>query len=230
MKVKSNRKLEKGKPIQYILNKAWFYNCFYYVDERVLIPRPETEELVDLILKENSQERINILDIGTGSGCIPISLKKNRSHWNVHALDVSEKALEVAEINLKLLNCTVGLKHFDILSGTPNYEEKFDIIVSNPPYIAKKEIDSMQDQVIDFEPHLALFVSDSEPFLFYKKISKQANAMLCKGGKLYFEINQLYGNEICEIMKQNGFDNIKIIKDINQNDRIVCGVLTANRQ
>ena len=217
--------LATGKPIQQILQKAWFYQDEYFVNEHVLIPRPETEELVELIKNENTSPNITILDIGTGSGCIPLTLKKLKPSWEIHALDVSVKALEVASINAQRLNRKIHFHHHDILSDEFKPNQKFDIIVSNPPYITKSESPSLQKQVIEFEPHLALFVENDNPFLFYDKITEFAKQHLNPNGKLYFEINQKYGAAIQTLLIENNFFDVRILKDINKNERMVRGVL-----
>jgi len=217
--------LSTGKPIQQLLQKAWFYQDEYFVNEHVLIPRPETEELVELIKVENTSNHLSVLDIGTGSGCIPLALKKNKPNWDIHALDVSEKALEVANMNAQRLNRKIHFHRYDILVSEVDIERKFDIIVSNPPYISKIETHSLQQQVVDFEPHLALFVEDENPFLFYEKIILFAKKHLNQNGKLYFEINQKYGAEIKTLLQKNNFIDVRILKDINQNDRMVSGML-----
>jgi release factor glutamine methyltransferase len=217
--------LSTGKPIQQILQKAWFYKDEYFINEHVLIPGPETEELVDLIINENTNANLSLLDIGTGSGCIPLAIKKLKPKWEIHAIDVSLKALEVASKNAKLLNREINFFHHDILTDLLDKNQKFDIIVSNPPYITKRESSTLQKQVVDFEPHLALFVENENPFLFYEKIILFAKKHLNQNGKLYFEINQKYGAEIKTLLQKNNFSDVRILKDINQNDRIVCGVL-----
>ena len=218
--------LSTGKPIQQILQKAWFYKDEYFINEHVLIPRSETEELVDLIINENINAKLSLLDIGTGSGCIPLAIKKLKPQWEIHAIDISLKALEVASKNAKLLNREINFFHHDILTDLLDKNQKFDIIVSNPPYINKIETHTLQKQVVDFEPHLALFVENENPFLFYEKIILFAKKHLNQNGKLYFEINQKYGTEIKTLLQKNNFSDVRILKDINQNDRIVCGVLS----
>ena len=217
--------LATGKPIQQILQKAWFYQDEYFVNEHVLIPRPETEELVELIKNENTSPNITLLDIGTGSGCIPLALKKLKPSWEIHALDVSLQALDVASLNAQRLNRKIHFHHHDILSDKFKPNQKFDIIVSNPPYITKSESPSLQKQVIEFEPHLALFVENDNPFLFYDKITEFAKQHLNPNGKLYFEINQKYGAAIQTLLIENNFGEVIILKDINQNERMVSGVL-----
>jgi release factor glutamine methyltransferase len=216
--------LTTGKPIQQLLQKAWFYQDEYFINEHVLIPRPETEELVELIKVENTSNHLSLLDIGTGSGCIPLALKKNKPNWDIYALDVSEKALEVANMNAQRLNRKIHFHRYDILVSELDIERKFDIIVSNPPYISKIETQTLQQQVVDFEPHLALFVEDENPFLFYEKIILFAKQHLNQKGKLYFEINQKYGAEIKTLLQKNNFSDVRILKDINQNDRMAVGI------
>lgn len=213
--------LATKKPIQYVLNEAWFYGEKYFVNENVLIPRPETEELVELICNENKLTALTLLDIGTGSGCIPISIKKKKSDWNVHAIDVSKAALEVARKNSADLKTPISFYEIDILKTQSIENLTFDIIVSNPPYIAKNEAHTMNDNVLEFEPHLALFVENNVPLLFYKVISDFAQANLNQGGKLYFEINQRLGKEVIELLERKGFSNVLLHKDLSGNDRMV---------
>lgn len=213
--------LATKKPIQYILNEAWFYGEKYFVNENVLIPRPETEELVELICNDNKQNSLTILDIGTGSGCIPISIKKKKSDWNVHAVDVSKDALEVAKKNSSDLKASVTFYESDILKTRSIEKVKFDIIISNPPYIAKNEAHTMNDTVLQYEPHLALFVENNDPLLFYKVIADFALTNLNSSGKLYFEINQRLGKEVIELLEKKGFSIVTLHKDLSGNDRMI---------
>jgi release factor glutamine methyltransferase len=217
--------LKKYKPIQYILGEADFYKLKLKVNEHVLIPRPETEELVDLIIKENkSTKSLSILDIGTGSGCIPIALKKNIPSAIVSAIDISEEALKIAKENAILNGVVVDFFQQNIL--TPDFSlpiSAFDIIVSNPPYICISEKESMQQNVLDFEPHLALFVYDSDPLLFYKAIADFALKNLRPNGKIYFEINQTLGSETKYMLENKGFKNVELLKDLSNNNRILRG-------
>lgn len=219
--------LKQNKPIQYILGKADFYGLKFLVNKHVLIPRPETEELVDLIIKEpGTSLPTSILDIGTGSGCIPIALKKNIPKAFIYALDVSLAALAVAKQNATMNNVHVDFFQFDILSGKfplPDREIKFDIIVSNPPYICNSEKEQMQKNVLDYEPHIALFVCDNDPLLFYKIIADFALKHLKQNGKLYFEINRAFGLETKLMLENKGFKNVLLIKDLNNNNRILQG-------
>lgn len=215
--------LKKQKPIQYILGETEFYGLPFLVNKDVLIPRPETEELVELILAESRKskvESLRILDIGTGSGCIPISLKKNLPDAKVFAVDVSENALEVAKENAKLNSVEVNFIKINILE-TEDLDQQFDIIVSNPPYVRMLEKEEIKPNVLEFEPHLALFVEDNDPLLFYRKIAQLAKKNLNENGKLYFEINQYLGKETVGLLESLGFTNIKLLKDIYGNDRMI---------
>jgi release factor glutamine methyltransferase len=223
-----NAILEKLKiqiPIQYIIGTTHFYGLEFIVDENVLIPRPETEELVDWIVKLNSKlskkKNLKILDIGTGSGCIAISLAKNIPNSEVFAIDVSEKALAIAEKNAILNKVPVTFLHKNILE-TKNLSRKFDIIVSNPPYVRNLEKAEIKPNVLDNEPHLALFVPDNDPLIFYKKIAELAAANLNPNGQLFFEINQYLGKETQELLESIGLKNIELRKDIYGNDRMIA--------
>jgi release factor glutamine methyltransferase len=221
--------LKKQKPIQYILGVTEFYGLPFLVNENVLIPRPETEELVDLIITNESREnreegKVSILDIGTGSGCIAISLAKNLSNAEVFAIDVSEEALEVAKKNAVLNNVDVTFHLKDILK-VDNLEQQFDTIVSNPPYVRNLEKAAINSNVLDYEPHLALFVADNEALLFYRKITQLAKLHLKPKGKLYFEINQYLGKETIALVESFGFKNVILHKDIYGNDRMIAALL-----
>ncbi len=225
--------LKTYKPIQYILGETEFYGLPFLVNENVLIPRPETEELVELILVESRKskvESLRILDIGTGSGCIPVSLKKNLPSAEVFAIDVSSNALEVAQKNADINGVEVGFMLTDILQvqdltklQTPNFQLPtfFNIIVSNPPYVRNLEKKEIKPNVLNYEPHLALFVEDNAALLFYRKITQLAKKHLAENGKLYFEINQYLGKETAALVESYGFKNVQLIKDIYGNDRIV---------
>ena len=219
--------LKQELPIQYILGKTNFYGLEFLVNPNVLIPRPETEELVDWIIKTNSNgnlSTINILDIGTGSGCIAISLAKNISEAQVFALDISEKALATAKENAKKNQVAVAFIQKNILTTT-DLEMQFDIIVSNPPYVRNLEKTEIKNNVLANEPHLALFVEDNDALLFYKKIAELATKNLSPQGKLFFEINQYLGKETVELLSDLGFQNIALRQDIYGNDRmIVCNL------
>ena len=213
-------RLQKFEPIQYILGETEFYGLPFVVNENVLIPRPETEELVELILKENKTDQPRILDIGTGSGCIAISLKKYFPKSIVEGWDISKGALEVANLNSKNNSANVLFTQVDILGEYPN-QLTFDIIVSNPPYVLDSEKSEMHTNVLKYEPHTALFVADSNPLLFYNRIADVSTQLLTNGGKLYFEINRMKGQETIKMLEDKGFSAIKLIKDISGNDRIV---------
>lgn len=218
------KKLKNFVPIQYILGETEFYGLPFYVNESVLIPRPETEELVDWISKENNKSAgLHILDIGTGSGCIVISLKHEFTHSKVDAFDISEKALETAQSNAILNNLEVNFAQVDILNA-PVSTTKWDIIVSNPPYITEQEKVDMLPNVLDHEPHLALFVPDNDPLLFYRKIAQFAQQHLQPAGKIYFEINRSLGKQCMDLLSEIGFQNIELRKDISGNDRMVRAV------
>ena len=219
-------KLKSQIPIQYLLGTTHFYGCDFFVDENVLIPRPETEELVDWIVKLNSKlskkQNIKILDIGTGSGCIAISLAKNILNSEVFAVDVSEKALALAKKNAIFNHVSVAFSHKNILETT-HFDQKFDIIVSNPPYVRNQEKAEIKPNVLENEPHLALFVPDIDPLIFYKKIGELAAANLNPNGQLFFEINQYLGKETQDLLESLGLKNIELRKDIYGNDRMIAG-------
>ncbi|MBF6641059.1 peptide chain release factor N(5)-glutamine methyltransferase [Flavobacterium sp. J49] len=220
--------LKKHKPIQYILGETEFFGLPFLVNENVLIPRPETEELVDLILSNirisELPNLLKILDIGTGSGCIPIALKKNLPNAEVYAIDVSEKALATAQKNAELNTVAVQFMLKNILE-TVDLEQQFDIIVSNPPYVQNLEKAEINPNVLEYEPHLALFVEDHDALLFYRKITELAKKNLNPNGKLYFEINQYLGKETVVLIERFGFKNVTLIKDIYGNDRMISAVL-----
>ena len=219
-----NEILEKLKleiPIQYIIGTTSFYGLDFEVNNNVLIPRPETEELVDWIIKENSKkEHLKILDIGTGSGCIAISLAKNILNSKVFALDVSIKALAIANKNSKLNKVNIDCFQKNILEIN-DLNRKFDIIVSNPPYVRNLEKLEIQKNVLDNEPHLSLFVDDNDALIFYRKIAELAKINLNTNGQLFFEINQYLGNETVELLNNLGFKNIQLRQDIYGNDRMI---------
>ena len=210
--------LKTHKPIQYIFGKTEFYGLKIKVNEHTLIPRPETEQLVDWILKENF---VTALDIGTGSGCIPIALAKHKDA-KVLAIDVSEDALLIAEENAKNNEVEIDFIHQDILQT--NSLQKVDLIVSNPPYVLESEKEIMQENVLDYEPELALFVEDKNPLIFYKKIASLAFNFLNENGKLFFEINAKFGKETIEMLADIGFVNIELKKDLNDKDRMIKAI------
>lgn len=222
--------LKIHKPIQYILGETEFYGLRFEVNENTLIPRQETEELVEWIIEITNYElrntKLKVLDIGTGSGCIAISLAKNLPNAEVFAIDVSDKALATAKKNAELNKVAINFILSNILdvvtlSAVEGLEQQFDIIVSNPPYVRNLEKAEIKPNVLAYEPHLALFVEDTDALLFYRKIAELAKKNLSSNGKLYFEINQYLGKETVELVESFGFKNVKLIKDIYGNDRIV---------
>ncbi len=209
-------------PIQYIFNNAHFYGLEFYVDNNVLIPRPETEELVHLILSQNQQAVLNALDIGTGSGCIPIALKKNRPNWNLMAIDISEKALEVAQINAAKNQTNIDFLQYDILSSADDFNAKqLDIMVSNPPYIPLSQKNVMSISTIEHEPEIALFVPNEQPLLFYDKISDFAVRHLKPNGKLYFELNEFNAEKVAEMLQQKHYINTTLHQDLSGKNRML---------
>ena len=205
-------RLKRHEPLQYVVGSARFHGHRFKVTPAVLIPRPETEQLVDLIIDENPDADLKVLDMGTGSGCIAIALARALKFAQVDALDVSRDALAVARQNAALLK-TPGVRFFesDMLASQPS--ACYDIIVSNPPYICWSERESMDRNVKDFEPGQALFVPDSDPLLYYKAIAHYASQSLEHGGKLYLEINQRFGNEVNHLIESCGLDDVRIIED-----------------
>ena len=212
-------KLKKGMPVQYVMGETEFCGLNFVVGESVLIPRPETEELVAWIAEETKPDAL-ILDIGTGSGCIAVSLKKFIPGSEVYACDISTEALNVARLNAEKNNQQVNFFEMDILN-TSTAERKYHMIVSNPPYIPESEIDTILPQVKDYEPHQALFVTDDDPLIFYRKIAIYAQQHLYPGGKLFFEIHRDYANACVSMLKDKNFDNIIMKKDISGNDRMI---------
>jgi release factor glutamine methyltransferase len=208
------------------LGKTSFYGLEFEVNENVLIPRQETEELVDWIIKDVTVLRnspgLKILDIGTGSGCIAISLARNIPNAQVFAIDVSEKALATAQKNAQINTVNVTFINQNILE-TEDLQQQFDIIVSNPPYVRNLEKEEIKKNVLDNEPHLALFVEDNDALIFYKKIVELAQKNLVPNGQLYFEINQYLGKEMVELLKKMNFATIELRKDIYGNDRMIKG-------
>ena len=216
--------LLKNKPLQYVIGVTEFCDLKFKVNENVLIPRPETSELVHLITKSqkptaNSQQ--SILDIGTGSGCIAISLAKQVPQSQVYALDISEKALNVAKENANINNVDITFIHDDILSLRNKIETKFDIIVSNPPYVRDLEKAEMRDNVLNWEPHNALFVSDDDPLIFYRNILLFAKNNLKENGEVWFEINEYLGKEMTDLCLELGFSNVNIYKDFREKERFL---------
>ena len=215
--------LQRHEPLQYIVGKARFHGHQFKVTPAVLIPRPETEQLVDLIIDENPGSDLRVLDMGTGSGCIAISLARALKFAQVDALDISRDALAVARENAAALKVKVRLFESDMLSPQP--PATYDIIVSNPPYVCWSERDAMDNNVKDYEPGQALFVPDNDPLMFYKAIAPYAAQSLARGGSLYLEINQRFGNEVKRLLEQNGFGEVRIIDDSYGKPRFVAAKL-----
>src|SRR5688572_13675542 len=216
-------RLKKNEPVQYVLGEAWFAGMKFKVNKNVLIPRPETEELVDWIVKESEKLKVksqNIIDLGTGSGCIPITLKKKLPEVNVSAIDVCSEALFTATENAIELNAEVDFLLANFLDEEKWHElGQYDIIVSNPPYVKQSEINTMHDRVKEFEPHLALFVPDNDALLFYKKLADFAIKHLKPGGSLFVEINEALGEQVVNLFR--GFANIELRKDMQGKDRMI---------
>ena len=215
-------RLKKQEPIQYILGYCDFCSLRFKVTPATLIPRPETSELVEWVANEATGNE-SILDIGTGSGCIAVSLAHRLQQSKVAAWDISHDALAVAAENSKTNDCNVTFEQVDILAYEPTGEQ-FDIIVSNPPYIKENEKEAMHSNVLDWEPHTALFVPDSDPLLFYRTIAEKGLTLLKPGGSLYFEINRAHGKETMEMLAALGYTGIELRKDFADNDRMIKAV------
>ncbi|MCG1037153.1 peptide chain release factor N(5)-glutamine methyltransferase [Polaribacter sargassicola] len=219
-------RLKKEEPIQYILGNTEFYSLPFLVNKNTLIPRPETEELVEWIifevekLQKTNLEKLAILDIGTGTGCIPIALAKNLNAVTISAIDVSIEALKIAKQNATLNKVDINFIEKDILKTT-ELPQQFNVIISNPPYVRELEKVEIKNNVLQNEPHLALFVDDDNPLIFYSKIADLAKNHLTKNGILFFEINQYLGKETVEMLEQKGFKNINLKKDLFGNDRMI---------
>lgn len=213
-------RLIDGEPLQYITGKASFCGLDFHVDGSVLIPRPETEELVQAILNDHEEAKLNLLDIGTGSGCIPIVIKRSRPSWKVAAMDISVDALEVAAKNAKANSVDIDFHHSDILKDDMQFRQ-LDIIVSNPPYVGLDEAGQIRRNVLVFEPHLALFPQCEDGLSFYKRIGLLGANWLKKGGKLYFEVNETKGGVVREILQALGYADSFVLTDIHGKDRFV---------
>lgn len=216
-----------GEPIQYIIGSQEFYGREFIVDSSVLIPRPETEILISIVLDHLTRSKVlnpKILDIGTGSGCIPITLQLELGVADIAGIDISEKALATANRNNELHHTQAKFSIVDVLSH-PLPDNHYDIIVSNPPYVTEKEKAGMKINVLNFEPHNALFVPDNDPLLFYKVIAKKSEACLNYGGMVVVEINQLFANDVELIFMNNSFRFVETIKDLSGKDRIVKAIL-----
>jgi release factor glutamine methyltransferase len=222
---KTLKELKTGKPVQYILGKTEFYGLPFNVNPSVLIPRPETEELVEWVIGSVGSLKLavgSLVDIGTGSGCIAISLKKNLPGFKVSAIDISTDALQTAASNANLNKVNIEFIEADILNFKSEIEiPKSEIIVSNPPYVTLHDKIQMHNNVTDFEPHTALFVPENDPLIFYRAIADFAIIHLTKNGLLFFEINENYGKEIVELLTDKGFTNIELRKDLSGRDRMI---------
>lgn len=215
-------RLKKNEPLQYILGEARFFGRLFRVAPGVLIPRPETEELVQLIIDETAGGS-RILDIGTGSGCIAVTLSTELPEAQVTAWDVSAEALAIARANSKKLSARVVFREQDVFSDTAS-EQKFDVIVSNPPYVTEKEKRGMDANVLDWEPSLALFVPDDDPLRFYRRIARLGRRLLASQGRLYFEINCAYGDQTAAMLRQLDYQEVRILKDMSGHNRIVTAI------
>ncbi len=227
-------KLKRHTPIQYVLGEAEFYRLKFKVNKNVLIPRSETEELVEIILTNNKVQgtTYNILDIGTGSGCIPVSLKKNLPNSMVYGLDIDNEALKVAKVNAIINKVEVHFFQADILSENSadiilgrTENQKIDIIVSNPPYVLHSERDGLHDRIKNHEPHLALFVDDKDPILFYRKIASLAKKILSQNGQLYFECHKNHAEKVSLLLMDTNFKNVNLLKDMTGLNRFVSAIL-----
>lgn len=227
-------RLKENEPVQYALEEAWFAGMKFKVNKHVLIPRPETEELVDWVVKEINNKKLitnNLIDIGTGSGCIPIAIKKKLPQVRISAIDVCSDALNIAVENAAALETDIDFRLMDFLDeGKWNELGKFDVIVSNPPYVLQKEKPSMHPRVSGYEPQLALFVPDSDALLFYKKLADFARQHLTENGRLYVEINESLGKEVTDLFRSKGFQSIELKKDMQGKDRMVSGVMSHNSE
>lgn len=218
------QRLLRHEPIQHIVGVAHFHGHRFAVSQHTLIPRPETEQLVDMIVDRNRDASdLRVLDIGTGSGCIACSLARALRFAEVHAFDISLPALDLAAKNAINLGAKVAFRHVDILNAVPE-PEQYHIIVSNPPYICMHEQLQMEDNVLRYEPHSALFVPDDDPLIFYRTIAKYASVALKPGGQLYFEINTAYGNATAQLLADFGFTNVDLTRDFYGRDRFVSAL------
>ena len=216
-------RLKRYEPLQYIMGEALFDGLRLEVSPAVLIPRPETVELVDWITQDHPEENLRVLDVGTGSGCIPIALAKRLNHPVISAWDVSHEALDVARRNAKNNGVSIDFREVDVLQGELPINQ-LDVIVSNPPYIGESEKKNMDHNVLDWEPELALFVPDADPLVFYRRIAEIGLEILSEHGCLYYEINQLYGCETVSLLKNMGYVSIELKKDLSGNDRMIKAV------
>lgn len=216
--------LKKGKPIQHVLGYTWFLDLKLQVNEHTLIPRPETEELVQLIIaEEKDKSTLKILDIGTGTGCIPLALEKAMPQHIYYGVDFKTEIIELAKSNAQTQNSNIKLEQLDILNE--DLSQSFDVIISNPPYVLESEKAEMHTNVLNFEPESALYVDDSSPLLFYERIITQAKEHLNIGGRLYFEINEKYGSQLSKLLMKHGFKSTQILKDFRGKNRFSQSIL-----
>jgi release factor glutamine methyltransferase len=213
--------LKTGKPIQYVTGETIFYNCRIKVNKSTLIPRPETEELVDLIIRENKEFKGNIIDFGSGSGCISIALASNLPSASLTGIEISDDAIDISRQNAELNHVKLNFLKNDILNFDFKGIDKAGIIVSNPPYVRDSEKKQMSGNVLGFEPPLALFVSDSEPLIYYKFILKIAEQLLLPDGRIYFEINEALGKSMIQLLESYDYSEIGIVRDLNNKERIL---------
>lgn len=212
-----------GEPLQHILGWARFAGNRFMVTPHTLIPRPETQELVDMIIARNRDEKdLRVIDVGTGSGCIAITLARGLKFANVSAIDISEEALSVAKVNAGKLNVKVDFKCRDALAMHVQDDEQYDIIVSNPPYIIDSERSAMERMVLDYEPSTALFVPDDDALRFYQAIAEWGREVLVPGGSMYFEFNPLFASEMVALMQKEGYEDVEVVKDMQGRDRMLC--------
>lgn len=216
--------LKKYKPLQYILGYTDFYNCSIRLNDQTLIPRPETEELVDLVIRENRGFRGSILDVGTGSGCIAIALAVNLPGSTVTGFDISEGAIQMANENALLNRTRVSFMVADLFTVSKEIFTGTGIIVSNPPYVRESEKNYMDANVLNYEPPMALFVPDNDPLVYYKAITNLASEILTPGGKIYCEINEAMGKQVTGLLISEGYNSVELFSDINNKDRIIKGI------
>jgi len=217
-------RLKNWEPVQYIVGVTEFYGLPFRVDRRVLIPRPETEELAEWIIRENSGRTVSILDTGTGSGCIAVTLAKNLPQARISACDISEEALELAGINAEINRTVVRFFSLDVLNGNVHVPEKVDVIVSNPPYVRNEEKSMMRRNVLDFEPGRALFVPDENPLVFYRCIALMGRKYLNDGGRLYLEINEQFPAGLVRLLENTGYYGIEVRNDMAGRPRMIRGM------
>ena len=218
------KRLQEREPFQYIIGETWFYDFKFKIDKRALIPRPETEELVDVIVKEHKDKtELKVADLCSGSGCISIALSKNLTNSIVFGVELSQEAIDLAKKNAVINHSNVSFLSGNVLENLPLeiQEKSIDILVSNPPYIPLKDKEQMEKNVLDFEPHMALFVSDENPLLFYKAIAEHGVKFLNENGILYLEIHERFGKETKEMLETKGYKTVEIIKDLQGKDRMI---------